>query len=60
MLIFKFDQNCPVLAMIYPFLLHNRDVFRTAASYYVTGTFSLKTFLVFIVVEKTDSVNIPC
>ena len=58
-------QNCPALVVKYPFLIHNRAVFRTAtgtASSYVTGTvswkFDVKIFLIFIAVENTGSVNI--
>ena len=35
-------KNCPVLAMKYPFLIHNRAVSRTAAGTYVMGAFSSK------------------
>ena len=44
-LIFILYQNCPVLAMKCPFLIHNRAVFRTAAglaSSYVMITASWK------------------
>ena len=43
--IFILYQNCPVLAMQYLFIIHNRAVFRTAiwtAGSYVTGTVSWK------------------
>ena len=44
-LIFILRQNCPVLAMKYPFLIHNRAVFKTAAKVagsYITVTVSQK------------------
>ena len=58
-----FFQNCPFLAKKYPFLIHNRMVFRTAAgtaSSYVTlrGKTDVKFFLMFILAENTASENI--
>ena len=55
-LIFILYQNCPVLAMKYPFL--NTQQPAHTSRMFLLGKMDVKIFLMFIVAENTGSVNI--